>query len=97
MDMDTGSNPKDPFEGTWKLNFAKSDLRPLQASGSPIARVQVKGSDPQIETDPVPLDGELKAAGISPSKVAPMLLPDYSNPAVRKRQLTTDYHGTLRE
>jgi len=42
-------------------------------------------------------NGELKAAGIPPSKVAPMLLPDYSNPAVRKRQLTTDYHGTLRE
>lgn len=40
---------------------------------------------------------ELKAAGIPPSKVAPMLLPDYTNPAVRKRQITTDYHGTLRE
>jgi hypothetical protein len=40
---------------------------------------------------------ELKAAGIPPAKVAPMLLLDYSNPAVRKRQLTTDYHGTLRE
>ena len=42
-------------------------------------------------------NSELKAAGISPSRVAPMLLPDYSNPAVRKRQITTDYHGTLRE
>jgi succinate dehydrogenase/fumarate reductase flavoprotein subunit len=42
-------------------------------------------------------NSELKAAGISPSKVAPMLLPDYSNPTVRKRQITTDYHGTLRE
>jgi len=40
---------------------------------------------------------ELKAAGIPLSKMSPMLLPDYSNPAVRKRQLTTDYHGTLRE
>jgi len=40
---------------------------------------------------------ELEAAGIPPSKMAPMILPDYSNPAVRKRQLTTDYHGTLRE
>ena len=40
---------------------------------------------------------ELETAGISPSKMAPMILPDYSNPAVRKRQLTTDYHGTLRE
>jgi len=40
---------------------------------------------------------ELKSAGIPQSKVAPMLLPDYSNPAVRHRQLTSDYHGTLRE
>jgi succinate dehydrogenase/fumarate reductase flavoprotein subunit len=42
-------------------------------------------------------NSELEAAGIPPSKVAPMLLPDYSNPEVRKRQLTTEYHGTLRE
>jgi succinate dehydrogenase / fumarate reductase flavoprotein subunit/L-aspartate oxidase len=34
----------------------------------------------------VPVDG----------RVAPMLLPDYSNPEVRKKQLTTKYHGTLR-
>jgi succinate dehydrogenase / fumarate reductase flavoprotein subunit/L-aspartate oxidase len=40
---------------------------------------------------------ELKNAGIPKSKMAPMLLPDYSNPVVRHRQLTTDYHGTLRE
>jgi hypothetical protein len=40
---------------------------------------------------------ELKAAGIRELRMAPMLLPDYSNPAVRKRQITTDYHGTLRE
>jgi len=29
-------------------------------------------------------------------RVSPMLLPDYSNPAVRDRQLTTDYVGTVR-
>jgi len=29
-------------------------------------------------------------------KVGPMLLPDYSNPDVRKRQLTTEYLGTMR-
>jgi succinate dehydrogenase/fumarate reductase flavoprotein subunit len=34
----------------------------------------------------VPVDG----------RVAPMLLPDYSNPEVRKKQLTTKYLGTLR-
>jgi succinate dehydrogenase / fumarate reductase flavoprotein subunit/L-aspartate oxidase len=36
--------------------------------------------------------GRLDAAG----RIAPMLLPDYSNPDVRKKQLTTKYHGTLR-
>ncbi|RKY75306.1 succinate dehydrogenase/fumarate reductase flavoprotein subunit, partial [candidate division KSB1 bacterium] len=30
------------------------------------------------------------------SRVAPMLLPDYSNPDVRKKQLTTRYVGTIR-
>ena len=39
---------------------------------------------------------ELEEAGIDNDHVAPMLLPDYSNPLVRKRQLTTSYIGTLR-
>jgi succinate dehydrogenase / fumarate reductase flavoprotein subunit/L-aspartate oxidase len=30
------------------------------------------------------------------SRVSPMILPDYSNPDVRKKQLTTKYLGTLR-
>jgi len=39
----------------------------------------------------------LEEAGISvDNRVAPMILPDYSNPEVRKKQLTTAYHGTLR-
>jgi hypothetical protein len=29
-------------------------------------------------------------------KVAPMLLPDYTDPRVRERQLTAHYVGTLR-
>jgi hypothetical protein len=28
--------------------------------------------------------------------VAPMILPDYSNPKVRERQLTAHYVGTIR-
>jgi hypothetical protein len=28
--------------------------------------------------------------------VAPMILPDYTDPRVRERQLTTNYVGTLR-
>ena len=38
---------------------------------------------------------EVEKAGIK-DKVGPMILPDYSNPEVRKRQLTTQYLGTMR-
>lgn len=39
----------------------------------------------------------LEAAGVDvDGRVAPMVLPDYSNPDVRKKQLTTQYLGTLR-
>jgi succinate dehydrogenase/fumarate reductase flavoprotein subunit len=40
----------------------------------------------ELEKAHIPLDG----------RVAPMILPDYSNPDVRKKQLTTKYLGTLR-
>jgi len=39
---------------------------------------------------------ELKEAGVDRKKISPILLPDYSNPLVRDRQLTTEYEGTLR-
>jgi len=39
---------------------------------------------------------EVDKVGVGPAKVAPMLLPDYSNPEVRKRQITACYEGTLR-
>jgi len=39
---------------------------------------------------------ELEEAGIVTDRVAPMLLPDYSNPKVRERQLTAHYVGTLK-
>ncbi len=39
---------------------------------------------------------ELEEAGIDRNKISPILLPDYSNPAVRQRQLTTYYEGTMR-
>jgi len=39
---------------------------------------------------------EVEKAGIKDGRVAPMLLPDYSNPEVRKRQYTTTYLGTIR-
>jgi succinate dehydrogenase/fumarate reductase flavoprotein subunit len=39
---------------------------------------------------------ELDEAGIDTDRVAPMLLPDYTDPMVRERQLTAHYVGTLR-
>jgi len=39
---------------------------------------------------------QLEAAGVPRDRVSPMLLPDYTDPEVRKRQLTSHYLGTLR-
>ena len=39
---------------------------------------------------------ELEAAGIVTDRVSPMILPDYGNPEVKKRQWTTTYVGTMR-
>jgi len=39
---------------------------------------------------------ELETAGAANGRLAPMLLPDYTDPEVRKRQLTSEYLGTLR-
>ncbi len=39
---------------------------------------------------------KLEKAGIVTDRVAPLLLPDYTNPEVRKRQLTAHYVGSLR-
>ncbi len=41
-------------------------------------------------------ENELKAAGIKTSRIAPMLLPDYTRPETKERQLTSHYFGTLR-
>ncbi len=39
---------------------------------------------------------ELEEAGIDRNRISPILLPDYSNPLVRQRQLTSHYEGTIR-
>jgi len=39
---------------------------------------------------------ELEASGIVTDRVSPMILPDYGNPEVKKRQWTTSYLGTMR-
>jgi hypothetical protein len=40
-------------------------------------------------------NAELESEGVETDRVSPMLLPDYSNPDVRKRQLSKEYCGTL--
>lgn len=39
---------------------------------------------------------ELEEAGIETDRVSPMILPDYANPLVKKRQWTSHYVGTIR-
>jgi succinate dehydrogenase/fumarate reductase flavoprotein subunit len=39
---------------------------------------------------------EIEEAGVDEGRVAPMILPDYTDPRVRERQLTAHYVGTLR-
>ena len=39
---------------------------------------------------------EIEEAGVADGRVSPMLLPDYTNPKVRERQLTTGYVGNMR-
>jgi succinate dehydrogenase/fumarate reductase flavoprotein subunit len=39
---------------------------------------------------------ELRKMGINRKRISPILLPDYSNPLVREKQLTTTYQGTMR-
>jgi succinate dehydrogenase/fumarate reductase flavoprotein subunit len=38
---------------------------------------------------------ELEEAGIDSRRIAPMILPDYTNPEIHDRQLTAKYFGTL--
>ncbi len=41
-------------------------------------------------------ENELESAGIKTSRISPVILPSYTPEAVRKRQLTAQYEGTLR-
>ena len=64
-----------------------------------IAAEYVKGlsGDSELTLDHVrKYNKEVESAKLKPERVSPMLLPDYSNPEVRKKQLTTTYLGTLR-
>jgi succinate dehydrogenase/fumarate reductase flavoprotein subunit len=67
------------------------------AGGSAAAYVKGKARDGKLSLDHVRrYHKELEKAGIITDRVAPMILPDYSNPKVRERQLTAHYLGTIR-
>jgi succinate dehydrogenase/fumarate reductase flavoprotein subunit len=67
------------------------------AGGSASLYVKEKTKEGKLTLDHVRrYHRELEEAGIITNRVAPMLLPDYSNPKVRERQLTAHYLGTIR-
>jgi len=39
---------------------------------------------------------QVESEGVSDGRVSPMILPDYTDPAIREKQLTSHYVGTLR-
>jgi succinate dehydrogenase/fumarate reductase flavoprotein subunit len=63
-----------------------SEYAKSKAKDAPLTLDHVKKYNQTLDAAKVPVD----------ARVAPMLLPDYSNPEVRQKQLTTKYHGTLR-
>jgi succinate dehydrogenase/fumarate reductase flavoprotein subunit len=67
--------------GCRAAEYAKSEFK-----DGALSLAHVRAYHKALDSAGVPVDG----------RVAPMLLPDYSNPEVRKKQLTTKYHGTLR-
>ncbi|HOP06619.1 MAG TPA: FAD-binding protein [candidate division Zixibacteria bacterium] len=59
--------------------------------------VKTDAKDGKLSLDHVvKYNQEVDAAGTAEDRVAPMILPDYTDPRVRNRQLTTHYVGTLR-
>ena len=73
-----------------------ASLEGLQAV-SAATYVKEKAKDGRLTLDHVRrYHKELEEAGIITDRVAPMILPDYSNPKVRERQLTAHYVGTIR-
>jgi succinate dehydrogenase/fumarate reductase flavoprotein subunit len=63
-----------------------SEYAKSKAKDGALTLDHVRKFNQALDAAKVPVDG----------RVAPMLLPDYSNPDVRAKQLTTKYHGTLR-
>lgn len=59
--------------------------------------VKKEAKDGKLSLDHVvAYNKEVSAVGIPKDKIAPLLVPDYTDPAVKERQLTTDYKGSVR-
>jgi succinate dehydrogenase / fumarate reductase flavoprotein subunit/L-aspartate oxidase len=65
---------------------AAAEFIKAAAGGGRLTLEHVRAYHRELEAVRVAVDG----------RVSPMILPDYSNPDVRKKQLTSTYHGTLR-
>ena len=59
--------------------------------------VKEKAKDGKLNLDHVvKYNSEVEKDGLDEGRIAPMILPDYTDPRVRERQLTAHYEGTLR-
>ena len=59
--------------------------------------VKEQATDGKLTLDHVvKYNDEAKAAGIEKNRVAPMLLPNYTDSRIREKQLTSHYVGTMR-
>ncbi len=64
-------------------------------SAATYANEKANGSKLTID-HAVKYNKEIDDAGVGDGRVAPMLLPDYTGPVTRQRQLTAHYNGTMR-
>ncbi|MBN1211144.1 MAG: FAD-binding protein [candidate division Zixibacteria bacterium] len=59
--------------------------------------VKAKAQDGKLSLEHVvKYNKEIDDAGVSDGRIAPMLLPDYTTPEIKKKQLTAHYEGTIR-
>lgn len=67
------------------------------AGNSAAAYVKEKATDGELTLDHVTkYNADIDDAGVGEDRVAPMLLPDYTDARVRQKQLTAHYVGTMR-
>jgi succinate dehydrogenase/fumarate reductase flavoprotein subunit len=67
------------------------------AGGAAAQYAKGAGGGGQLSLDHVEkYNDEIDKSGAGDGRVAPMIIPDYTDPAVRERQLTAHYVGTLR-